>query len=100
VMLMPDSVEGYRYNRMMTQGFSDSVISRVDLSRANVSVPDSWVPYINTLDSRLSNLCPDYKISQIKEKFGKLRFYCEGVSEEGQLVINSYEMVSDFWGGE
>lgn len=97
---MPDDIEGYRYHRLKEQGFSDSVLSRVDLSRANVSVPDSWVEFINNLDEELSELYPDYKINQIKEKFGKMRFYCIGVGEQGRLTVNAYELASESWGGE
>lgn len=89
------------HNRLtlyLSRGFSHSVISRVDLTRANISVPDSWVPYINELDKELSWDYPDYKISQIKEKFGKMRFYCSGVGEQGYAVIDAYEKSSDSWG--
>lgn len=91
------------HNRLtlyLSRGFSHSVINRVDLTRANICVPDSWVPYINELDNRLSSLYPDYKINQIKEKFGVMRFYCSGVNEKGQKIIDIYERASKNWGGE
>ena len=34
-----------------------------------------WLPLIKELDSKLSELDPNYTIDQIKEKFGGLRYY-------------------------
>ena len=34
-----------------------------------------WTEILQELDNELSFLCPKYEIVQIKEKFGKLRFY-------------------------
>lgn len=36
-----------------------------------------WIPLILNLDRKLAFLFPDYKIYQIKEKFGQLRYYYE-----------------------
>ena len=41
-----------------------------------------WWPKIEKLDKQLTYLFPDYKIGQIKEKFGTLRFYADVPSED------------------
>lgn len=44
---------------------------------AIVGIPDSWVDLVNDLHNELVKLDPDYKINQIKVKFGGLRYYIE-----------------------
>ncbi len=39
---------------------------------------EGWWPLIAELDRDLRALDPDYKVSQVKEKFGTLRFYTFG----------------------
>lgn len=50
-----------------------------------IDIGDGWMPIVIELDQRLLELYPDYKIAQVKEKFGTLRFYVEGIPyyEEG-----------------
>lgn len=47
---------------------------------------DGWRELIIQLDEDIARLDPDYKVDQIKEKFGGLRYYItisnEGVSKE------------------
>lgn len=45
--------------------------------RWGMSCPDGWVDLVVTLDQKLAEIDPDYKLHQVKEKFGTLRFYCE-----------------------
>lgn len=46
-----------------------------------------WDALIARLDGKLAALVPDYKLAQVKEKFGGLRYYyyyscdCEGVND-------------------
>lgn len=40
-----------------------------------VSCREGWYEILEDLDNKLSYLDPDYKIMQVKEKFGTLRFY-------------------------
>ena len=35
-----------------------------------------WLGIIHTLHNRLAPLQPDYRLQQIKKKFGTLRYYC------------------------
>lgn len=41
----------------------------------NISFPDGWVELLAQLDADLSDLAPDYTMSQVKVKFGGLRYY-------------------------
>jgi hypothetical protein len=41
------------------------------------SGPAGWLPMLRQLDATLQEHWPDYTISQIKEKFGTLRFYAD-----------------------
>lgn len=41
----------------------------------DVGFPDGWAPLLNKLHNGLSALDPDYRLSQVKVKFGGLRFY-------------------------
>lgn len=40
-----------------------------------VSVPDGWIDLVLDLHEKISYIDPDYKIVQVKEKFGGLRYY-------------------------
>ncbi len=41
---------------------------------------EGWWPIIAELDKDLREIEPDYKVMQVKEKFGTLRFYTSGSS--------------------
>jgi hypothetical protein len=47
--------------------------------------PDGWKRIVEETDAKLAYLDPKYKITQIKEKFGTLRYYYE-TSKRSQLV--------------
>jgi len=60
-----------------------------------------WYQIIVELDNRLSRLCPNYEVYQVKEKFGGLRYYwgCSGkvapeVYQEMLDITRSYENLS------
>ena len=46
----------------------------------SIGVGEGWYPIIISLDKALSLIDPEYKIYQIKQKFGGLRYYCEAKS--------------------
>jgi hypothetical protein len=54
-----------------------------------------WLPIVSDLHARLIELAPDYRIAQIKEKFGGLRYYIdsvpEGVSDAVYAAIDEAE---------
>lgn len=56
-----------------------------------VDVDDGWLPIIVTLDKRIAKIDPHYRILQIKEKFGGLRFYYElsdNVIGQGDIIVD------------
>lgn len=48
------------------------------------SVGKGWLPIIIELDEKLAALDPDYMITQIKEKFGSLRYYVDYTFDSGR----------------
>jgi hypothetical protein len=54
------------------------------------------MPIVIALDQKLSEAYPEYAICQIKEKFGGLRFYVDGVpyKSQGDEWINEAEALS------
>lgn len=66
-----------------------------------IDVDEGWYQLIVDCDKELSELDPNYKIYQIKEKFGKLRYYnqsSKSFNEQTYLkissVISKYENLS------
>jgi hypothetical protein len=49
-------------------------------------VGGGWGPLIRGLDANLRALDPDYRIGQIKEKFGGLRYYVDSFSGDTELA--------------
>lgn len=61
-----------------------------------IDIGDGWMPIVIELDQKLIELYPDYKLAQVKEKFGGLRFYVEGIpwQSEGSKLIDEAEAKS------
>jgi hypothetical protein len=57
-------------------------------------VDEGWYPLIQNLIQELVELGWDKKISQVKEKFGGLRFYTDNTTDEMKKVISKYEILS------
>jgi hypothetical protein len=56
------------------------LLDRIDPSYGKwISCDKGWYRILEELDAKLEYLYPGYKIAQVKEKFGTLRFYTEGV---------------------
>jgi len=55
-------------------------------------VGKGWVPIVEQLDKDISELDPDYNITQVKEKFGTLRYYCDYSEPELPLGITGEEV--------
>lgn len=57
-------------------------------------VDDGWKDIVLKCDEQLAFMDPNYKINQVKEKFGGLRFYFEtektGIEQEIMWAIASY----------
>lgn len=50
-----------------------------------------WYPILARLEERLRQLDPDYRVHQIKEKFGGLRFYWAGDYDAGDAAVDEAE---------
>lgn len=51
----------------------------------HIACDDGWIPLISDLYEKLLAIDPDFRIAQIKEKFGGLRFYASpSLSSENQ----------------
>lgn len=50
-----------------------------------------WYPILARVEERLNELDPDYRVHQIKEKFGTLRFYWEGDIPDGDAIVDEAE---------
>lgn len=64
-------------------------------------MPDGWrVAFgdqmIQELSEALGEHAKDFRILDIKEKFGGLRFYCNGATNEAYKVIEKYSRLS-YW---
>ena len=53
-----------------------------------ISCNEGWYKILEDLDEKLSYLDPDYKVVQVKEKFGTLRFYWDPSDNENKLLNN------------
>lgn len=55
-----------------------------------ISCDSGWFDLIDDLDKKISYLAPNYEIHQVKEKYGKLRFYVGGPanSKEAADIID------------
>ena len=61
-----------------------------------IDVGKGWHQIIINLDKALSKLDPNYKIYQIKEKFGGLRYYCSSDNNKlAREIISEAEKVAD-----
>lgn len=61
----------------------------------NHLVGKGWVPLIvelcEQLDVTEAEANPDWRATQVKEKFGGLRFYTTGLTKEGQALVDRAE---------
>ena len=55
-------------------------------------VGPGWLPLIEVLDRQLRRLDPDYRIAQVKEKFGGLRYYI-GTSDDCTNTDRMYAVI-------
>lgn len=53
--------------------------------------PDGWLDLILDMDARLAEADPDYRIVQVKEKFGGLRYYIERDTDATRAIIGDGE---------
>lgn len=55
---------------------------------------DGWFGIINDLSKKIVEIAPDVEAVQVKEKFGGLRFYINGGTDEVYALINKAEDLS------
>lgn len=63
-------------------------------------MPEGWriafgESFLEELKTALGDYAPNYRISQIKEKWGGLRWYDFGRTEEAEKIISKYEQLSE-----
>jgi hypothetical protein len=67
-----------------------------------ISIGRGWYPIVTALDRKLADLDQGYRVLQVKEKFGTLRFYwvpdeanlSPTVGEQGQALARAAEVLS------
>lgn len=57
-------------------------------------IAKGWYPLVKELIEKLIEAGWDKKICQVKEKFGGLRFYTGGLTDEQRKIVNNYEAKS------
>ena len=67
------------------------LLTRGNPHPSNVGVPVKWVDLIDELDRDLVALAPDYEISQVKVKFGGLRFYAQPPADSATAVNTAFQ---------
>lgn len=62
-----------------------------------ISCDSGWFPLLIELDEKLAQIAPDYEVSQVKEKFGTLRYYftldieLDDQYKQMQKIVDEYE---------
>lgn len=58
----------------------------------DIACDEGWYKILFNLDEALAEICHDYRIAQIKEKFGGLRFYIESGPSREEVPL-FYELI-------
>ena len=77
----------------------EQILKRFDAQDLpNAYCPIGWLNLVIELDAKLSEITPQYKIRQIKEKFAGLRFYADvplygdgSTQNQAHALITEYE---------
>ena len=64
-------------------------------SRAWFECDDGWGSLIADLEAKLKVLSPDYTISQVKEKFGGLRYYANAGDVDEETSKRFYDLIHE-----
>lgn len=73
---------------------SDMVYEGGRVSERKNAVGAGWGPLLDQLDAELCALDPAYRTLQVKEKFGQLRVYLTGETQEMREKVYAYEAMS------
>lgn len=61
-----------------------------------LSVDAGWYPLVIATDAELARLDPDYRVLQIKEKFGTLRYYCQASGDDPDPeLLDAMDAITD-----
>lgn len=77
----------------MTKVIASFVDREVDLEDMMSGIGEGWKPIVRDLVDALYDLEWEGRVAQIKEKFGGLRFYADGVPEGGRELIDEAERI-------
>jgi hypothetical protein len=73
----------------------DRLQARLDQQNETIGVPDAWLPHLAELDAAIAAIDPHYKLAQVKEKFGGLRFYVRHAGTTPEDVERIRELVAE-----
>lgn len=61
-----------------------------------LSVGAGWYPLVIATDAQLSRLDPHYRVLQVKEKFGTLRYYCRASGDDPEPeLLDAMDAITD-----
>lgn len=61
-----------------------------------LSVDAGWYPLVIATDAQLTQLDPHYRVLQIKEKFGTLRYYCQASGDDpNPELLDAMDAITD-----
>jgi len=66
-----------------------------DESRDWFECDDGWGPLITELETKLAALSPGYTVSQVKEKFGGLRYYASAGDVTEETATQFYDLIRE-----
>lgn len=58
---------------------------------SHLDIGPGWYELVAELNENIARLEPGYSVMQVKEKFGGLRYYVDGVGKAGQALIDDAE---------
>lgn len=67
----------------------------LDESSSWFECDDGWASLIAELEAKLKALSPDYTVSQVKEKFGGLRYYANPGEVDPETSERFYDLIRE-----
>ncbi len=56
---------------------------------------DGWFHIIDKLSEEITKIAPNVQASQVKEKFGALRFYIDGIDTDTTILDDVYSLINN-----
>lgn len=66
-----------------------------DAQEANIAFPEKWIDLIYQLDKDIAELDQDYKVIQVKAKWGEFCFYYSPSRDDETLRAKINELIYD-----